>query len=210
MVDSELGEIPKGWNTESFSELININPLRKLSKGKIAKKIGMTDLVPWQSWIETYEMEPYSSGPKFQNGDVLFARITPSLEHGKTALVSFLDLGEVAFGSTEFIIFAPKIIRSSYYIYFLAIIETIRETAIKAMTGSSGRQRVPNDCFDHITICSPPENLLMKFHNTISPLFERININVKESKNLKQIRDLLLPKLMSGEIRVPVSEDENS
>jgi type I restriction enzyme S subunit len=116
MIDSESGEIPRGWRTGPFSEFIDLNPARKLPKRKIAKKVGMADLAPWRPWIETFSEEEFSSGSRFKNGDVLFARITPSLEHGKTALVSFLGSSEVAFGSTEFIVLAPKKIQSSYYI----------------------------------------------------------------------------------------------
>ena len=72
------------------------------------------------------------------------------------------------------------------------------------MTCTSGRQRVPNDCFDHLFIFVPSGNMVMKFDNTIKPLFEKIESNSKESINLREIRDSLLPKLMSGKIRVPV------
>ena len=133
MVDSELGEIPEGWGVKAFSEVIDVNPTRRLSKGKVATKVNMADLNTWQSWIDSWQKEEYKSGPKFKNGDTLFARITPSLENGKTAFVSFRDAGETAFGSTEFIVFGPKVITSGPYIFCLSKSEYIRETAINAM-----------------------------------------------------------------------------
>lgn len=201
-VDSELGEVPRGWEVKQFSEVIDVNPNRKLVKDRLAKKVGMADLNAWQSWVESWQLEEYKSGPRFQNGDTLFARITPSLEHGKTAFVSFLDKDEVAFGSTEFIIFAPKVIQSNLYIFHLARSENVRDAAISAMTGSSGRQRVPEYLFDQLLICVPPPQIIAKFHNAISPLFEEIAINANETRYLRKIRDVLLPKLMSGEIKV--------
>ncbi|MCX9009663.1 MAG: restriction endonuclease subunit S [Candidatus Methanoperedens sp.] len=117
MVETELGEVPGGWEVKPFSEVIDVNPNRKLVKNTIAKKVGMADLNAWQSWVESWQSEEYKSGPRFQNGDTLFARITPSLEHGKTAFVSSLDKDEVAFGSTEFIIFAHKVIQSNLLMF---------------------------------------------------------------------------------------------
>lgn len=204
MVDSELGEIPEGWEVKAFSEVIDVNPIRRLSKGKIATKVSMADLNTWQSWINSWQEEEYKSGPKFKNGDTLFARITPSLENGKTAFVNFLNEGEIAFGSTEFIVFGSKVIESGPYIFCLSRSEYIRETAINAMTGTSGRQRVPNDCFDHLLICVPSGEVVKRFDDIITPLFEKIKNNAKECINLREARDSLLPKIMSGKIRVQI------
>jgi len=168
----------------------------------------MSDLKPWQSWIESWSYEEYKGGPTFQNGDTLFARITPSLENGKTALVLILDEGEIAFGTTEFIVLAPKVIKSDYYVFCLARTRDVREKAIRAMSGSSGRQRVPNDIFDRILIPVPPEEVIKEFDKLASPLFEMIKVNAKENLVLARIRDALLPKLLSGEIRVKVDVEK--
>jgi type I restriction enzyme S subunit len=70
------------------------------------------------------------------------------------------------------------------------------------MTGTSGRQRVPNDCFDHLLICVPPTNIVRRFNEIVVLLFEMIKNNSKKSLCFKKARDLLLPKLISGEIDV--------
>ena len=204
--NEEVGkEIPKGWKVKHFSEVIEVNPKRELQKGKTGKKVSMTDLNPWQSWIENWVLENYKSGPKFKNGDTLFARITPSLENGKTAIVSILDNdNEVGFGSTEFIVFSKKIISSNAYIFHLCRTEEIRNVAITSMTGTSGRQRVPNDFFNYLSIVVPPSTLIDEFEKLCSPMFNSIFNNANEIKQLSQIRDSLLPKLISGKIRVPV------
>jgi type I restriction enzyme S subunit len=205
----ELGKkLPEGWEIKPISEVIHVNPPRKLRKGTVARKIGMSDLKPWQSWIESWSYEEYKGGPTFQNGDTLFARITPSLEHGKTALVLILDEREIAFGTTEFIVLAPKVIKSDYYVFCLARTRDVREKAIRAMSGSSGRQRVPDDIFDRILIPVPPEEVIKEFNNIASPLFEMITVNARENLVLARIRDALLPKLLSGGIRVKVDVEE--
>jgi type I restriction enzyme S subunit len=205
----ELGKkLPEGWEIKPISEVIHVNPPRKLRKGTVARKISMSDLKPWQSWIESWSYEEYKGGPTFQNGDTLFARITPSLEHGKTALVLILDEREIAFGTTEFIVLAPKVIKSDYYVFYLARTRDVREKAIRAMSGSSGRQRVPDDIFDRILIPVPPEEVIKEFNNIVSPLFEMITVNARENLVLARIRDALLPKLLSGGIRVKVDVEE--
>jgi len=70
------------------------------------------------------------------------------------------------------------------------------------MTGTSGRQRVPNDCFNNLLICVPPDKKVKGFDDIITYLFEKIESNSKECIYLRDARDSLLPKLMSGKIRI--------
>ena len=76
------------------------------------------------------------------------------------------------------------------------------------MTGSSGRQRVPADSLSKYDLITPEIDspLFQHFGNLVSPMFERIEIAAEESRTLAGLRDALLPKLMSGELRVPDSE----
>lgn len=100
----------------------------------------MDNLEPFNKKIYSFNVESFKGGSKFKNGDTLLARITPCLENGKTAFVDFLENNEIAFGSTEFIVLREKEnIRDKHFLYYLARSEKFRETAIKSMTGSSGR-----------------------------------------------------------------------
>jgi type I restriction enzyme S subunit len=130
---------------------------------------------------------------------VLLARITPSLENGKTGFVYFLAVGEVACGSTEFIVMRGQRV-SSYFTYCLARSYDFRENAIKSMTGSSGRQRVQSSCFDEFSAPLPPVLLLDQFDAAVELYFKQIQVLADQNDKLAQARDLLLPKLMSGEI----------
>jgi len=130
------------------------------------------------------------------------ARITPSLENGKTAFVDFLKEDEVGWGSTEYIVLRPKDPFPPAYGYCLARSDEIRSHAISNMTGTSGRQRVPEECFDQFKVVNPPKIILSKFLMISKPIFNQIRINGELIWKLQFIRDSLLPKLMSGEIRV--------
>ena len=70
------------------------------------------------------------------------------------------------------------------------------------MTGSSGRQRVPAESLSHFKIARPPDRIAEQFGKFVKPLFVRSCIAADESRSLAALRDTLLPKLISGELRV--------
>lgn len=124
--------------------IADLNPLRPLKKGTIAKLVDMAALPTRHRSIEisSIEKRPYSSGARFKNGDTLMARITPCLENGKSAFVNCLNESEVAAGSTEFIVIAPKRDAEADFVYYASRFPEFRLYAISRMEGTSGRQRV--------------------------------------------------------------------
>ena len=141
----------------------------------------------------------YKSGSRFQNGDVLFARITPCLENGKTVLVEFLEDGEIGAGSTEFLVFGPGL-AGTYFAYCAGRWSALREHAIASMTGTSGRQRVQKGAFDHFEMAVPAQETLEAFETHVAPLFAAQRSASQESRCLSGIRDSLLPRLLSEEL----------
>jgi type I restriction enzyme S subunit len=127
-----------------LAEFADLNPLRPLKKGAIAKLIDMAALPTSHRSIElsSIEKRPYSSGARFKNGDSLLARITPCLENGKSAFVNCLQKDEVAAGSTEFIVIAAKRQIEADFVYYASRLPEFRQYAISRMEGTSGRQRV--------------------------------------------------------------------
>ena len=201
-VDSELGEIPKGWKNVILGDLINLNPRLSLPKGSQASFVEMKVLPISVMSVSDVVQKEFKGGAKFQNGDTLFARITPCLENGKTAFVDFLESGEIAFGSTEFLVMRAKEGVSKYWTYCLARDTNFRKFAISTMVGTSGRQRVQNDPFLSYEIPQPPKEIFHSFSKIAEPWFIQIRLNTVENKTLTQLRDTLLPKLISGEVRV--------
>lgn len=151
-------EMPGEWRAMSFSEAVAINPKRVLPKDGSVPFLDMASL-PLNgadvSVVSTREVG--SGGSKFQSGDTLFARITPCAENGKLGFVRSIDNGEVAQGSTEFIVMAGRGgLTLPEYIRYLAGWSEVRDQAIGLMEGTSGRQRVPNWAFDEIEVPIPP------------------------------------------------------
>lgn len=199
---SELGLIPDGWAVLPLDNAVDVNPSRKLARGILAPYLDMgqmpTDGHAPSAWVE----REAGSGARFTNGDTLVARITPCLENGKTAFVDFLSDGEIAWGSTEYIVLKPKRPIPDLYAYLLARTPEFRSFAIRNMTGTSGRQRVPFGAMGKFSVAVGPPVVMAAFGEVVEPLFLRSSASNRESRALSALRDYLLPKLLSGELRV--------
>ena len=204
--DSELGPIPAGWEVKPLPDAMAINPLRPLRKGSVAPYLDMANMPTTGHTPAKVIERPFGSGMRFVNGDTLLARITPCLENGKTAYVDFLEEDQVGWGSTEYIVLRPKPPCPNEFAYCLARSADFREFVIQSMTGSSGRQRVPAEALSHYLMAVPAEGIAEGFGKVVRPLFVRVRKATCESSSLAALRDTLLPRLVSGEIRIPEAE----
>lgn len=186
----------------TVSDYAFLNPKRTLAKNQVARSIDMSQLSTSGAFPSGWEMKPFNGGMRFTNGDTLLARITPCLENGKTAFIDFLDDGEVAFGSTEYIVLAPKNDTPPEMLYCLARYPAFVDYAVKNMNGSSGRQRVSAETVGQYRLPLFDKHSLVLFKEVVSPMFLKMRYNSLENMRLAELRDALLPKLMSGEIDV--------
>lgn len=174
-------------NPYKLSDVVQFNPAERLSKGAIAKKVAMEHLQPFTRAISGYELAVYSGGSKFRNGDTLMARITPCLENGKTAYVSFLDNGEVGFGSTEYIVFRSiEGVTDSKFVYYFVTSPWFRNIAIKSMVGSSGRQRVQQSVLENLEVNIPPLEEQKRIAAILGSLDDKIELNRRINANLEE------------------------
>jgi type I restriction enzyme S subunit len=202
LVPSPLGPIPERWSIKKATDAIGIDPQTKVPKDGEKPFVPMSSLSNDSMLIGDIESRSGNSGSKFKNGDTLFARITPCLENGKTAYVQFLPTVEdVAFGSTEFIVLRSATLCPEF-VYLLARSPEFRGNAIKSMSGATGRQRVQPACFDKFLFVHPDKKTIAVFAEQVSPIFHGIQLLARKNANLRATRDLLLPKLISGELDV--------
>ena len=144
-------------------------------------------LIPHSKQIYSFKYEPYTGGAKFTNGDTIMARITPCLENGKHAYVSCLNEGEIAYGSTEYIVLCGKNgVSDNEFVYYLSHTPQFVNTAIKSMVGSSGRQRAQVPVLENL-IMPVPVNLSdqRKIAGILSDLDSKIENNNKINANLE-------------------------
>jgi type I restriction enzyme S subunit len=108
-----MSELPKGWEAPGFAEICDFNPKHDpgTDREQLVSFVPMPAVSDETGTIETPQDRPLSEIWKgythFQNGDVIFAKITPCMENGKSAVASDLTNG-LACGSTEFHVLRPR------------------------------------------------------------------------------------------------------
>ena len=175
----------RSWTTVRAADFIEFNPRLSIKKGTLATKVPMDKLQPFTKKILSTERAEFAGGSKFCNGDTIMARITPCLENGKTAFVDILADGEVAFGSTEFIVMrAREGVSDPQFVYYLATSPAFRSVAIKSMVGSSGRQRVQQGVLDELELSVPPLDEQREIGAFLAAIDQKIAINNTINDNL--------------------------
>ena len=182
----------------TLADIALVNPSRPLSKGVEARCFDMSTL-PTSGCIPTGDTtKPYNGGVRFINGDTLIARITPCLENGKAAYINILNEGEVAFGSTEYIVFASKDDIPSCFYYFLIRNSKFVTFALQFMNGSSGRQRVSGEELASFPLMIPSKEKLAAFNKVGKLVLEQMKEATEEIQFLKQLQETITATLSSN------------
>lgn len=181
----------------TLADIALVNPVRPLAKGVEARCFEMATL-PTNGCIPTGDIvKPYNGGVRFINGDTLIARITPCLENGKAAYINILSDNEVAFGSTEYIVFAAKDNMPSCFYYFLIRNTKFVTFALQFMNGSSGRQRVSGEELASFPLVRPSTENLKAFDKVGSMVLEQMKENTSEIQKLKQLQEVIAAAMSS-------------
>ena len=128
------------------------------------------------------------------------------MENGKSAFVDFLAEGQIGWGSTEFLVLRPKSPLPHYLGYLLCRHPAFREYAIQSMSGTSGRQRIQNDVLGRYLLAVPDLEIAAVFSGVIEPIQRSIAANHQSAQTLATLRDTLLPRLISGQLRLPEAQ----
>ena len=165
----EGDELPKGWSWDKIDKLAKVGKTRKKKIALNPKEL--TSFVPMDSVdditgrITKTLYRPYEelgqSYTYFENGDIIFAKITPCMQNGKCAIVSEMK-DDFGFGSSEYIILTPtKPAYAKWVHYFLRTVE-LRRASEEHFTGSAGQQRVPTDFIQKYPIPVPDDDNLIE------------------------------------------------
>jgi type I restriction enzyme S subunit len=92
--------------------------------------------------------------------------------------------------------------------YIIAKDKDFRDFAISSMSGSSGRQRAQADVIKEYDIKIPSLAIIEELNLQLAGITKKLETNAKQIRTLIRLRDTLLPKLMSGEVRVKLEEEE--
>lgn len=206
MIDSELGKIPKGWRVGKIGEEVIIKggstPSTENSEywngelhwctPKDLSKLAFPVLLKTERKITKEGLDNIASGLLPKNSLLLSSR----------APIGYLAISQIETAINQgFIgIICNKRLSSMFMLWWVKNNLDI----IKNMANGSTFLEINKSNFRTIEIIIPETEILHIFDIIVSSLFNKVVKNEKESQNLSQIRDLLLPRLMSGKIRVPV------
>jgi len=175
------------------SELASFVPMKK-----IEELTGRLDPSEHKEWGEIK-----SGYTRFQEGDVVFAKITPSMENGKAALAQNLENG-VGAGTTELHIIRPSGRVLPKYLLYFVLQEGFRREAEANMTGTAGHMRVPSEFMRGVEISLPPLLEQERIVAKIEELFSKLDSGVSEledaQKRLDQHRRAVLKAAITGKL----------
>lgn len=204
-IDSELGMIPEGWEVVKANDWFTINigktPPRKESQWFSYDKKD----VPWLSISDMASLQTYivktSEYLTKEAVDKYNIKIVPT----NSVLLSFkLTVGRVAITREEITTneaISHFHINCIYELYFLYLYLKSFNYENLGNTSSIGRA-INSKIIKEMPLLQPKKEILKVFHSLMEPYFDMIYALVTQNQNLAQLRDTLLPKLMSGEIRV--------
>jgi len=208
--DEKLGKVPKGWDVKNISNptICKINP-----NYSIPKTTNEFPFLPMDAINDKFngigKIERISGSlsgyTKFKKHDILFAKITPSTENGKVALVDIEEEFEVGFASTEFLVFQPnQDFVEPKFLYYKLIKNDIHFLAVSLMEGTSGRQRVPWKIFRNRVFSAFPtdKNEQKAIANKISEIDDIITIKQNKIGKLENLKKSLMQNLLTGKMRL--------
>jgi type I restriction enzyme S subunit len=206
--DSPLGRVPKGWGIEKLDQVVEI--IGGGTPKTTAPEYWGGD-IPWFSVVDAprpsdvfiIDTEKRITKPGLDNSS---ARVLPE----RTTIISARGtVGRLALVGTPMAMnqscygVRPRGRHGEYFTYFL-MRDRIRE--LSQSTHGTVFDTITRDTFKIVHTVTPPEDLTLRFDAVAQPLMERMPLNLMESKTLAATRDALLPKLISGEIRVKDAE----
>ncbi|MBP5380814.1 MAG: restriction endonuclease subunit S [Bacteroidaceae bacterium] len=192
-IDKE--NLPEGWRMGTLGEICIINPQLKPKLNIEIPFVDMDALPTEGYYIRNIQKRYFSSGMKFENGDVLFARITPCMENGKAAIVSDISNNEVAFGSTEFIVLRGKKQKLTSLLATIVRTKEFRDYAKSQMKGTDGRQRVDHNTLVLFEMILPNEIVIRQFEEDLTRLYSLGHTKSIENSKLTELQSLLLAKM---------------
>lgn len=199
MAESELGEIPKGWYVGSIEDICNLGT-EKVNLDKVDVEfdyIGLEHMPQGSIALNQWESSDKVSGvkTKFNKRDILFGKLRPYFKKVGLAAIDGVC-------STDILVMRPK----NFYEYVFLVNQLTQDKFIEYTTSTATGTRMPRSGWNQISkykIVIPSKNLLNNFNEKVLPMLQIIQQLIHENNSLSELRNTLLPKLLSCEIEIP-------
>ncbi|MDC5718208.1 restriction endonuclease subunit S [Vibrio europaeus] len=188
----------KGWSSKPLGELVDFKR-NTIKKGSVPPKTPYMGLehfprksIALENWDEVDEIG--SNKLAFERGDILFGKIRPNFHKVGVAQVDGLC-------SSDTFVLSPV---DSEHHALISMVTFSDEFVAQAVQTSQGSKmpRASWDVLKEFPVCIPPQDILDKFNAVVTPAIEQVRVLSLKNRNLKKQRDMLLPKLISGEIEL--------
>lgn len=197
-LDLPLEKVPEGWKLRKLSDLVNFkrNTIKKGSVSPNTPYMGLEDFprksIALSNWDEIDEIG--SNKLAFEHGDILFGKIRPNFHKVGVAQINGLC-------SSDTFVLSP--IESDHHA-LISMVTFSDEFVAQAVQTSQGSKmpRANWDVLKDFPVWLPPQDILEKFNAVVNPAIEQIRVLSLKNRNLKKQRNILLPKLISGEIEL--------
>jgi type I restriction enzyme S subunit len=212
----EKNHLQNGWIKTTLGEIVLLNPRRwevPYADKELLSFIPMSSVEAGTGKVDTSIGKSWGEVKKgytvFQEGDILFAKITPCMENGKIAIAHNLIGGRGA-GSTEFHVLRVKDGINSSFLFNFLLQETYRKKAREKMKGTAGQLRVPSVFLEETPIHLPPISEQQRIVAEIEKQFTRLDAAVDALKrvrtNLRRYRSSVLKAACEGRLVPTVAE----
>ena len=219
-LEEQAYAVPGNWVWTKIGVVCKVNPTKINTKDYEdsfeVTFIPMAAISEVVGNIQNYEVRAISSVKSgytnFVEDDILFAKITPCMENGKSAIATGLR-NNIGYGSTEFhVLRATKCVINKFVFYLLRC-EEFRKKAKKRMSGSVGQQRVPREYMESYCIAIPPRAEQLRIVATIESLFAKLD-RAKELvqaslESFAERKAAILHQAFSGELTRKWREEKN-
>ncbi|WP_370292093.1 restriction endonuclease subunit S [Thalassolituus sp.] len=206
VLTEEMGWVPEGWEIAPISTLANLNPEAWSNKNSpdyvkyvdlANAKNGRIDEVITYSFSES----PSRARRVLRIGDTIFGTVRP----GNRSFALIHEEGLT--GSTGFAVLRPKTSDVTAFIYFAVTRQEVIDLFAHLADGAAYPAIRPDVVADHVVVI-PPTNLLETFESRVMPMLLSIGSRELMNSGLSDLRDSLLPKLLSGQITIPDAEQQ--
>lgn len=203
MVDSELGEIPKGWEVKQIKDFGNVVCGKTPSKsndsyyGNFMPFIKIPDM-----HHSVFVVEPI----EFLSQQGAKSQIKKTLPSGSVCVSCIATVGKVIITHEEcqtnqqINSVVPNLKEHTYYLYYSML--ELEKKFYELASGGSATLNMNTSIFSSVKVLMPTLLVAKEFNQRVQSLMETILVNMKQNANLSELRDALLPKLLAGELLV--------
>ncbi|MCY1065609.1 restriction endonuclease subunit S [Nannocystis sp. RBIL2] len=202
--DTPIGAIPVGWRVAGIGHVAEIvrDIVDPAGLAPDTPYIGLEHMPRRSAALETWgrASEAGSAKSKFRRGDILFGKLRPYFHKVAPA---FMD----GVSSTDILVIRPHHPDWRWFAFGHLFSDAMVAHASAAADGTKMPRANWKDLCHHL-VAIPPRSRAAEYNAIVEPIYDKIALNVQQSRALTALRDLLLPKLISGQLRVPESLDQ--